>query len=273
MNPVSTSSGMNWKIDYTAKRKRYTPLTYRRKSRQRTGYAPRGKAAIMPASGRAGRGYWNMRTAGLLGVELKFYDTSLVNATLLAVTGSTGGEHNPSATITLNSVTQGDGASSRDGRKIVMKNISLKGLITHANTIDQTALSPQIEVFVALVLDTQTNGVLLKSEDVFTNKGAAANMGVHPFNNMTNVPRFRILKRRTFKLGLPQAVYDGTNIEESGVKMAFDWYINLGNLVINYNAGITESIANIVDNSLNIIAWADQAEVKLSYNARMRFVG
>ncbi len=270
MNPVSTSSGMNWKMDYTAKRKRYTPLTYRRKSRQRTGIR---RASTY--SGRAGRGYLNMRTAGLLGVELKFYDTFLANAVLLEVTDSTGGEHNPSATIALNTVTQGDGASSRDGRKIVMKNISLQVVISCTKIINLTVLSTQPEIFVALVLDTQTNGVLLDSEDVFTNKGAVNKLQVHPFNNMTNVPRFRILKRRTIQMDNPQAVYDGTNIETSGIRNSFNWYVDLKNLVVNYNAGVTESIANIVDNSLSIIAWTSSNSLVplISYNCRLRYVG
>ena len=40
----------------------------------------------------------NLRTAGFLGIEKKFYDTSLVDAALTAPTDCTGGEHDPSAT-------------------------------------------------------------------------------------------------------------------------------------------------------------------------------
>ncbi len=50
----------------------------------------------------------NIRTAGFTGIELKFYDTFLIAGSLTSPTDATGGEHNPSATISLNTVTQDD---------------------------------------------------------------------------------------------------------------------------------------------------------------------
>jgi len=55
----------------------------------------------------------------------------------------------------------------------------------------------------------------------------------------------------------------------------FDWFIRLKGLKVKFNAGTTASIANVIDNSLHIIAFASTTDpqAKISYNARLRFVG
>ena len=111
----------------------------------------------------------NYRIGGFLGIEHKFYDTSLVAAALTAPGDASGGEHNPSATICLNSVVQGNGESQRDGRNIVQKSLFIEGCIEVPAQINQTLLDTACNVMIAIVWDKQTNGALLSSESVFSN--------------------------------------------------------------------------------------------------------
>lgn len=216
----------------------------------------------------------NVRTGGFLGIELKFYDASLINDSLSAPADATGGEHDPSATVLMNTVTQGNGEEQRDGRQIVMKKISIKGVVTVPVQTNQTATDESATVFIALVLDTQTNGATINSEDVYTNKGANAATAASIFRNLQNVKRFQILKTVNLHLPHVEGVWDGTNIEFSGYKKPWQMHVNLGNISVNYTAS-TETVANISDNSLHLIAFANTTGLNpsISYNSRLRFVG
>lgn len=220
----------------------------------------------------------NQRTAGYLGIEKKFYDTSLAMTALTAPSDASGGEHNPSATIALNTVVQGDGESNRDGKQITMKSLYLKGVIDVQSQVNQTVPENATEVMIAIVLDTQTNGAILASENVFTNPSASTPLAPQVFRNLKYSKRFQVLKRIQMTLPQPVAVWDGTNIEQYGYQIPWECYIDLDKLgknsIVNYS-NTTETIANITDNSINLIAYANNTSTapRISYNARLRFVG
>ncbi len=213
------------------------------------------------------------RTGGFTGIEKKFYDTHLSSAALTAPTAAAGGEHNPSATICLNSVTQGDGEEQRDGRKSTFNSCYVNGQITVPPQANITAGDGGSLVYVALILDTQTNGALLNSEDVFKNESGDANLAANPMRNMQFTQRFRILDKWTGAIQNPNLSWDGTNMESQGLVMPFTLSSNL-----TFNtlySGTTEDIANITDNSLSIIAYCSNTSLapSIAYNARVRFVG
>lgn len=211
------------------------------------------------------------------GIETKFYDTSLVLSALTAPTDASGGEKNPSATICLNSVVQGDGESNRDGRQITMKSIQIKGSVVTASQSTQSTADSAASCFIALVLDTQTNGALLNSEDVFTNPSANAAGATTLFRDLQFAKRFKVLATRQFTLGNPGIANDTGatgGLVQNGLRKDFQMFVPLNNIRTLYS-GTTETIANITDNSLNIIAFCStttQAPA-LTYNARLRFVG
>ncbi len=213
---------------------------------------------------------------GFLGVEVKFYDQKLIAAVSSAPTNASGGEHNPSATITLNSVPQGDGESNRDGRKITMRSIFVEGNVTVAAQSAQSGADSAAVIFIALVQDTQTNGALLNSEDVFVNPGANAITAGGPLRNLQFAKRFRVLGTRKFTM-MPLAMTNDTGstggVVQGGLVKRFRFFHKMNQQVI-FN-GTTETIANITDNSLHIIAYTSstaQAPL-LNYNCRLRFVG
>ncbi len=228
-----------------------------------------------PRRVQAGRWARHPATANYLGIELKFYDTKLVSAGLLAPTDSAGGEHDPSATIKLNTVVRGNGEQNRDGKQISMRNITIRGVVSVDKQANQTTSDDSPVIFIALVVDTQTNGITLNSEDVFTNKGANALLAASPFRNLLFSKRFRVLKTLKFDLRDPNLTYDGTNIEINGFHRGFEMFADLRGMKCNFNAGTTEDVANIIDNSLHIVAFCSSQNLgpDINYNARLRFVG
>lgn len=219
----------------------------------------------------------NRRTAGFMGIETKFYDQKLIAGVLTAPTDATGGEFNPSATISLNTVAQGDGESNRDGRQITMRSIQVNGVITCVQQVNQSAADFPTKCFIALVLDTQTNGALLNSEDVFTNPGANAVTAADPFRDLQFAKRFRILAVRKVTLQNPAIANDAAttgNIVQQGLRKDFSMFVNLKGIRTLYS-GTTETIANITDNGLNIVAFCTNTQLapNLSYVSRLRFVG
>lgn len=206
--------------------------------------------------------------------ELKFLDTSLSAALTAGTTDMSGLEFDPSATSMVSTPAVGDDASSRDGKQIYIKSLQVTGSVTFAAQADQTAADTECPVHIWIVLDKQSNAAQLNSEDVLINPvGSGAGQ---PLKDLTFGNRFRVLRHKVIQAQLVNMAFDGTNIEQQGVIRLFSFFIRFKKpLVVNFNAGTTASIANVVDNSLHVLAWNTHPTIArtLAYNARIRFVG
>jgi len=252
------------------------------KKRSRTGKAPRRSSfQVMRSRVRRGRGVGNfalsnLRTGGLMGIETKFWDTGIAVTNISNVANMTGAEIDPAAQLCLNAVAQGDSASQRDGNKITMKGISIRGTVNFEGMTD-SGPGKAGDVFIALVLDTQTNGAQLNSEDVFSNPGALQDLVTSPFRNMDQVTRFRILKEKRIPGATGVITYNTTTSEVQTQGMARHWemYVNLRDLLVNFKQ-TTSVIAALADNSLHLIATTTSelpTPPTITYNSRLRFVG
>lgn len=215
------------------------------------------------------------RSLAALEVEKKFYDTSGGPTALTAPTDCTGGEYDPSATSMISTPAVGDSEQNRDGKKIVINSVQVKGIVYNVPAELSANPPAQCNVFVALVLDTQSNGAQLNSEDVYKNTLANANTAASPTRNLLFGSRFKVLKSETFDLSAHTLSHFAVDsFSYSGKGCTFEWFVPL-NLTVNFNAGTTSSIANVIDNSLHIIAFASSTSTTptLAYNARIRFVG
>ncbi len=219
-------------------------------------------------------GYKNFRIGGFLGAEIKFYDTGVAGLAITSPTDASGAEMNPSATITLNSVTQGDGESQRDGRRLTMLSLFVNGSITCNVQTNVTVPDNPSICYVAIVLDTQANGTALNSEDVYINPSGSAQLASSPLRNLQYSKRFKVLKTIRRKMPPPTLTWDGTNMEQSGQIVQFNCFIPLHGMIVNFT-GTTETVANIVDNALHVIAFSNNIGMvpQLNYNARLRFRG
>lgn len=230
------------------------------------------------ASSRAGRlRRRNNATMGFLGIERKFYDTALALTAIPAPTDSSGGEMDPSATSMISTPAQGDTEQNRDGKKINIIQVAIDGVIQVSPAELQAGPQRGTKVYVALVLDTQSNGAQMNSEDCFKNTNAAAATSIVPQRNLLFGTRFRILREMVIDV-TPVALshFAVDSFSYSGQIKPFHIFRKFpGGLPVNFNAGTTASIANVIDNSLHVIAYTNDTTVipQLAYNARIRFVG
>lgn len=206
--------------------------------------------------------------------EIKFYDTSKKNASLAIGQDATGGELNQSSTICLTTMPQGVGECDRLGRTATVTNVHVNGVVRIFSTSSTSAIDNQPIVFLALVLDKQTNGVQLKSEDVFVNQGTDNSLAACPFINLVNRDRFEILDSVQFEMQIYTAAYTGSSVTlMAGITAMFHLEYD-GEIPIEYD-GTTETIANSTSNSVQIVGWtsSNSGDPQVFYNARTRFVG
>lgn len=174
----------------------------------------------------------------------------------------------------------GDSEQNRDGKKIVITQVEIKGTVLRTAESAQATPDNPSHGWIALVLDTQTNGVQLNSEDVFKSinnvliGAGSSKYSMRPFRNLLFGNRFRIIKMKAWQFNNYAISMNtaGTGCQSGFVKN-FTMFKKL-RLPVNMNAGTTASVANVLDNSLHVIAWgSDAANLTLSYQARIRFIG
>ncbi len=215
----------------------------------------------------------NYRTGGYEGLELKFHDSSRVDAAPGTGTGMAGGEIDPTTLNCLNSMVQGNGQSERLGRKIRMRSINVKGRIHIPSSQGDSVPSGVHQVMLALVLDKQTNAVQLNSEDVFVNPATNGGALATVFRNLEHSDRFRVLAVRKVVLHPDITSEDGgggLSFAQAGSSKLFNIRVNLRNMQVLYT-GTAGTIANIQDNSLHVLAFSNGGSPNITYNSRLRY--
>lgn len=240
-----------------------TYLTKRRKVPTRTrGYRRMRKAVITDQPIRA-------RTAGYFGLEYKFIDYEKDTSLVTTVAGA---EVDDTTAGSCSSIAQGDGESNRDGRKAVLKSWYVSGAVKLEQKSAQTTSLDARVVTIYGVLDTQTNGAQLNSED-FLKDPSTATLDFLAVRNLENSKRFKTIFKERCVLKYPSAQSDGSanTGEFNGDYYLFDVNKKL-DVPVTFT-GTTATVASISDNSLHIIAVTSGDSVKLQYISRVRFVG
>jgi len=237
------------------------PVVYNVRRRARKNYALRRR---------------NLSTLGFLGIEKKFYDTSLVSTAFATSSDGSGGMLDPSASVMISAPSQGDSESQRDGRQISMLYVEIVGIIEMDNFGAATSIDG-CNVYLACVLDTQTNAAQMLSQNCFKNGSANAVLGTSMLRNLLYGKRFRILKQKTFVLNPETITFEaGPTYTTHGKTFPFRWFIPLKGMRVNFNSGTTADVANVVDNSIHMVGYANRiASVapRISYQARLRYMG
>ncbi len=210
----------------------------------------------------------NLRVGGFMGIENKFVDYE-VAATI--DNSWAGNEIEDGTALSLSAVAQGDGESNRDGRRMEMLSVHLKGFVT-LNCVETNASPTDSEVVrLILVLDKQTNGAQLNAEDVVT----VTTFDVNAWRNLQNSQRFRILKDHIINLQITTATQEAVNDYSSGgMKFPFEMHVVFKKPITVNHTGTTAVIASVADNSIHLIGVSTHATlVTINYNSRVRFRG
>lgn len=212
------------------------------------------------------------------GIEHKFYDTFLEDHAISPLGNMTGGNSDPSSTSLISTPAIGDGGSNRDGKRIVIDTIVIEGILQRFPKNEQTEIGGGlggVTVFIALVQDTQTNGSSALSQNVWTNPAGGTSLCASPLKNLSFATRFKTLKVWRVFIPNPNAVnnFDVASISTQGVHVTFDGFLKV-NIPVDFNGGDAAVVGSVVDNSLHIYSWKNSTvDVKMSYNARIRFIG
>lgn len=242
------------KRDRSGLKFRYTPRRYVKVPKRTDAFSVK-KPAYRPYSG----------------TELKFYDTFLNGGALTATDDATAGEHDPATLLCLNGMAQDSGMSDRDGRLCTITHVEVHGHITEVAVASSGAVPSFQSYFVAIILDTQANGAVLASEDVFDNPSSATALCVAPFKNLKHDKRFKVLAWKRF--GRPAKNWQSGNQSTSGTLAPFH-LTKMVKIPVLYEDAAA-GIGSITDNAIHVVAWAAAAAGNplITYSSRVRFVG
>ena len=164
--------------------------------------------------------------------EWKFLDTTLSAPNGFSTT----------ATMTLlNGLQPGSSASQRIGQKVTIKSIQIK----LAADMNANFLPTLCRWF--LVVDRQSNGAAPAAITDILNAASP-----YALRNLDNRKRFKILLDKT------RQVADHNNAGSNGV--FWNVYMKFRRpFIVEYNAGVAGTVADIVSNSLYLMTIADQA--------------
>jgi len=230
----------------------------------------------------ARKGYMTVpRTRGVYAQgEMKYFDSELALKALTASTDWTGTEIDPDtvpvANInTLFCPTQGSGISQRIGKSCKVHKIKIRGIVQFSPLNNQTAGKFAASTRLLLVQDMQTNGTQAQGEQVMgASVTASAATNFNSWQNINNFGRFKVLKDKIINIKDPNGFFDGTNIEVNGKTRHFKWTINFREPIpVRFNATNGGTIADIVDNSLHLIATCNSITLapSVTYQCRVCF--
>lgn len=244
------------------KRKRANTASKSRK-RQKTGAIYKGASTRYVA-----------RTAGVRAItETKYFDSEKASTAVpVSTTTWASTEMDPTTANALFTPSAGNAYDQREGRKVYVKAMKIRGILNVAAQADQSTVEGAAIVRVVLFIDKQTNGAQANGEDVI---GSGTNiLPVQMWQNPASFGRFRVLKDKTWIMQNPNVTYDGTNVEQLGIATQFKMTVKFRKpLLVNYNNTNGGTVADIVDNSFHILAVTNSAglAVTLSYKCRTVF--
>jgi len=280
-----------------------------KRMQSRRGY---GRGALTAANKQAAF----LRIGGALGIESKCFDRYLPTTFVPSPTGTSADSparyllssiHLLSSAKELCTPSQGVTSSSRDGRSINCQSIVVRGCVVseHAGSVDPATTGDssclgRIQVYVALVLDTQTNSLAMNPVDCFDVDGqtstdwAGANIVagnrhiMPPMMNIYHRKRFRVLSSQVVTLGpadLDLRPGDGVAFIFTPRSAHFELKASLAGLRINFNSD-AGAVSTITDNSIHLVAYTDlnrfdatgtlntsEYRPRINYFSRFRFSG
>ncbi len=221
------------------------------------------------------------RTRGVYAIgETKYFDFELAAQALVASAGWTSTEIDPDAVPVVDMDTLfvpkvGSAINQRIGRSVKVKKIKIRGHISVPAQANQTGADATAQVRLVLVMDTQTNAAQAQGEQVFAAPTTVdSGNAVNSFQSLANLGRFNVLHDEKITVGDPNLSWDGTNMEQQGLKHPF--YIShefKKPLVCHFNAVNGGTVADCVDNSFHLLANCDEIGIApfIVYQGRITY--
>lgn len=240
----------------------------------------RNQAAQARAAYRRFRYRHNRVTMGVIGMELKYFHETAA-ATIVSVDDASGGQITPSSTEMLFCPVIGDGPTNRDGRKVRLKSIQIRGIIRSTGRTGVGTHPDSFPIVVGyLIKDTQCNGVLANSGNMFDPSGLGSDMNWSSFRDLSTTARFKILKKQMWTFpNLPFQVNPTnppTSYYASGFMKPFEWFVaEEEDVDFVQNAGDTNTVANLTKVNYITVFFTNNSgwTPAVTWQSRCRFIG
>lgn len=204
--------------------------------------------------------------------EMKYFDCdyNTTGIQICTTTWQAGTMSDPLTTINLGSAaianplclcapTVGAALNQRVGRKIMIYKVKVHGTITVAQQAAQAVADAATRMRLVLVIDHQTNAAQMTGAQLF-NDATAAVTTLKSFQNPNNFGRFRVLKDKMFSIqnlnlaGSPTA----GDLVQASAGINFKFTVNFKKPIeVHFNATNGGTVADIVDNSIHMVAACD----------------
>lgn len=256
----------------------------RKKHLQSLGYAT---TIVKQPQARAGfTSVARTRGAAVTG-EMKYYDCEY-NAVAVGVTTTTwvaGTLADPTASIDLGDPTiatpgclcapkASAALNGRIGRMIKLMKVKVNGEFVTTTLAAKNVAQASTMIRLILVLDKQTNSAAMTAANLMNNAGFAATT-INSFQNPNNFGRFQVLKEKRFNLCDPNLSGSPTTGDVISGSKTIHWKMSydLKGLPAHFNATNGGTVADIVDNSLHIIAACNNNALApfMSYYSRVSY--
>jgi len=199
------------------------------------------------------------RTGGVKAQTETKYFTTAIEETEVKNLGADGDWTNTEVDPTggsLFSPAAGSAYNQREGKKVWIKKIKIKGrIIRQAAAGSEDSPTYASSVRFVVYMDKQTNGLQAQGEQVISSATLAGG-AIDAFQNIDNFGRFKVLKDKTITFTNPNFSWDGNEYDSAGDFRHFKFTKNFGRypLKVDYNTGNNSNISDVVDNSFHIIA-------------------
>lgn len=243
-------------------------MGYKRKRTSTRRMRPRKTRRFQAQKRRKGRStLYNQRYGGVLGIETKWYDMSGSDALIGSTAASCAFPQ--TGTTCLNSISQGDGGSQRDGNKCFIKSISWRIRIKDATT----SLTSDPIFRLILLNDKQNNAESylnsLSITDIFTDD--PTNKTDIAFRKISTVPRYDVLYDKTFTMK-QMAVYNGAAVVNAPISTKLIKGSKKVGIPVSFKA-TTAAQSSIIDNAIRIYLFCSEGNFHGDFHYRVRFVG
>ena len=200
---------------------------------------------------------------GVLG-EMKYFDTAVLNKSVVAQSAWANTTHDPTTINTLCAPVVGAGYNQRIGKEINILKLKIRGWFQMKSTDNyNTGVSPAV-IRYGVFQDMQTNGTQADGNLVMTPTGSAA-QAPFTFQNVDNFGRFKVLKDKTAIIQDPNLAGDPSSHDFNGkahhFKISLKFRQPMKMRFNNVNGG---TVADIIDNSLHFFANCNSASTVLA---------
>lgn len=241
-------------------------------------------------TGAARQGYYSVpRTTGWVGTkgEMKYFDCELPLAAIpsAATAWPTTARLDPNATVNLGSAavatplclfapTVGSAVNQRIGRSVKVWKIKVRGFINIAAQAAASTADNATHVRVLMLVDQQTNAAVYTPADVLQNP--VGSVATCSFQSPNGFGRFRVLKDKVLCFHNANMTGSPTSgdVVQSGLLLPFKFTHNFKKpMVVNFNQTNGGTLADIVDNSIHIMAGASNVAYvpSIAYYSRVAY--